>query len=128
MVNKNNLCNNKEESTDHILIHYNKTRELWTFLLALFGLVWVFPTSMIDLLLQWKVRVLQKKKMAVWLQFVYFGVFGKNTTDWRTFKDKQLSDQSLKDIFIWTLFEWSRDSLELENPSLLNFLDALYCS
>ena len=65
MVNKNNLCNNKEESTDHILIHYNKTRELWTFLLALFGLVWVFPTSMIDLLLQWKVRALQKKKMAV---------------------------------------------------------------
>lgn len=43
----------------------------------------------------------------------------------RTF-DEELSDQRLKDLFIWPLLEWSQDSLELENPSILNVLDALY--
>ena len=42
MVNKCNLCKDSEELVDHILIHCAKTRELWTFLLAFFGLVWVF--------------------------------------------------------------------------------------
>ena len=45
----------------------------------------------------------------------------------KPFKDEELSDQSLKDLFSRTLFEWSRDSLELDFPSMLNFLDTLFC-
>ena len=56
MVNKYDLCKDDEESADHILIHCAKTRELWTFLLVLFGLVWVFPDSVRNLLLRWKVK------------------------------------------------------------------------
>ena len=37
MINRRNLCKYCEESADHILIHCAKTKELWTFLLALFG-------------------------------------------------------------------------------------------
>ena len=42
MINKCNLYKDNEESTDHILIYYEKTRVLWVFLLAAFGLNWVF--------------------------------------------------------------------------------------
>ena len=45
----------------------------------------------------------------------------------RTFEDEELLDQSLKDLFIWLLLEWSQQFLGLESPSILNFLDALYC-
>ena len=62
MVNRCNLCKDSEESTDHILIHCDKMRELWTFFLAVFGLVCVFLTSMRNLLLQWKGKGLYKKK------------------------------------------------------------------
>ena len=39
MVNKCSLCKDSEESIDHILIHCDKIRELWTLLLAVFDLV-----------------------------------------------------------------------------------------
>ena len=66
MVNGCNLCKDNEELADHVLIHYGKTRELWTPLLSSFGLVWVFPTSVRNLLLEWKVKGLGKKRKAVW--------------------------------------------------------------
>ena len=66
MVNRCNLCKESEESVYHILIHCAKTRELWIFLLALLGVTWVFPYSMRNLLLQWKVKRPQKKDRAVW--------------------------------------------------------------
>ena len=52
MVNGCSLCKDSEELTDHILIHCDKTRDLWTLLLATFGLVGVFLTSMRNLLLK----------------------------------------------------------------------------
>ena len=39
MVNRCSLCKDNKESVDHILIHCDKTRELWTLLLSSFGLV-----------------------------------------------------------------------------------------
>ena len=55
MVNRCSLCKENEESTDHILIHCGKTKELWTLLLSSFVVVWVFPASVRNLLLEWKV-------------------------------------------------------------------------
>ena len=64
MINRCNCCKDSEELVDCILIHYVKRRELWMFLLAIFGLVWVFPTLVRNLLLEWKVKRLDKKKRA----------------------------------------------------------------
>ena len=36
MFNKCSFCKDSEESVDHILIHCDKTRELWTLLLVRF--------------------------------------------------------------------------------------------
>ena len=65
MVNKCSLCKDNEESTDHILIHCGRTRELWTLLLSFFW-TWVFPASVRNLLLKWKVKGLRKKRRVVW--------------------------------------------------------------
>ena len=123
MVNRSNLCKDSEQSADHILIHCAKTRELWTFLLALFGFVW--EVSFYNGKLRGFKR---KKKRAVWrlAPICLFWCIWKKRNQ-RTFKDEKLSDQRLKDLFIQTLFEQSRDSLELELLSILNFLDTLYC-
>ncbi|RVW63855.1 Ferredoxin-3, chloroplastic [Vitis vinifera] len=61
-----NLCKDNEELADHILIHCARTRELWTFLLSSFGLVWVFLDLVRNLLLEWKVKDLGKKRRVVW--------------------------------------------------------------
>ena len=105
IVNRFNLCKESEESTDNILIHCAKTRELWIFLLALFGVAWVFPDLVRNLLLQWKVEGFQKKNRAVWClaPICLFWCVWKERNQ-RLFKDEELSDQGLKDLFFRTLF------------------------
>ena len=41
------------ESAKHILIHYKRTKELWIFLITIFGLKWVFLELVRNLLLKW---------------------------------------------------------------------------
>ena len=62
MANRYSLCKDNEESVDHILLHCDKTREFWTLLLTTFGLVWVFPALVRNLLLECKVKGIGKKK------------------------------------------------------------------
>ena len=129
LVNRCNLCKDSEESTDHILIHCDKTRQLWTLLLTTFGLVWVFMASVRNLLLEWKFRGLGRKKRAVWWLApicLFWCIWGKRNQ--RTFEDEELLDQRLKDLFLQSLVEWSQQFLDLEISSHLNFLEALYCS
>ena len=38
IVNKCSLCKDNEESINHILIHCDETKVIWTFLFAVFGL------------------------------------------------------------------------------------------
>ena len=128
MVNRCSLYKDSEESVDHILIHCDKTREFWTLLLTIFGLVWVFLTSVRNLLLEWKFKGLGKKKRAIWQLppiCLFWCIWGEHNQ--RTFEDEELSYQSLTDLFIRLLVEWSQQFLDSKNPSSLNFLDALYC-
>ena len=108
MTNRWNCCKDSEELVDCILIHYVKRRELWMFLLAIFGLVWVFPTLVRNLLLEWKVKRLDKKKRAfgAWLWFAYFGIFRKSATE-GLLKMKGFHIKRLNDFFIWLLSKWS---------------------
>ena len=66
MVNRCSICKDSDESVDHILIHCGKTKEFGTLLLKSFRLVWVFPTSVRNLLLEWKIKGQEKKMRAVW--------------------------------------------------------------
>ena len=71
-VNRCSLCKNSEKLADHILIHSDKARELWTSLLTSFRLVWVFLTSMRNLLLEWKVKGLGQMEIGYHLSFLVY--------------------------------------------------------
>ncbi|RVW59905.1 Retrovirus-related Pol polyprotein from transposon RE2 [Vitis vinifera] len=43
MANRCFLCHKNEETIDHLLIHCEKTREVWMVFLSFFGVSWVFP-------------------------------------------------------------------------------------
>ena len=51
MTNRCFLCGKGEESTDHLLIHCDLTRDLWHFIFSLFGVHWVLPSSVKGVLL-----------------------------------------------------------------------------
>jgi tRNA A37 threonylcarbamoyladenosine biosynthesis protein TsaE len=46
-------CKKSMESSDHLLIHCEVARELWSSILNLFGVEWVMPRHVIALLVSW---------------------------------------------------------------------------
>jgi hypothetical protein len=60
------------ESIDHLLIHCEVARELWSSILNLFGVDWVMPRRVIDLLVSWGGQVGRGKlwKYGGWLHCV----------------------------------------------------------
>ena len=123
MVNRCILCKENEESADHILIHCGKTRELWTLLLSSFGVMWVFPASVRNLFFKWKIKGLEKKMRAVWrlaLICLFWCIWGERNR--KTFQEEEMSDTSLRNLFFQSLLEWSKQFLDLDYLSFLNFL------
>ena len=95
-------------------------RELWTLLQSSFGLVWVFPALVRNLLLEWKVKRLGKKRRAVWRLAsicLFWCIWGKQNR--RTFQEEEMSDPYLRNLFFQTLLEWSQQFLDLDSPSFL---------
>ena len=140
MVNRCIQCKSIDESTNHILIHCNKTRLLWgffiSFLSAIFKIHWVFSQLIKELLIEWKVQDMNKGKKKVWhwTPFCLFlriwkehngKTFKEESYPKKTFKEEELSDQELKEIFIKCLMKWSRVSMGLANYSQLNVFDRL---
>ena len=51
MANKCYLCGEEEESCDHIPLHCTKTREVWNLVFTLFGVAWVLPSTLKEVML-----------------------------------------------------------------------------
>ena len=124
LANRCFLCQTCEESIDHLLLHCEKTREVWMLLLFLFGVSWVFPFSVKETLLGWRDSFVGKKRKVAWQvgSLCLFWVIWKarNKID---FEDSVLSIQRLKASFMYLL--WSETKLWIKNgPStLIDFVD-----
>ena len=46
------FCQAFEESIDYLLLHCEKTKEVWKLPFSLFGVSWVFPSSVRETLLE----------------------------------------------------------------------------
>jgi hypothetical protein len=53
VVNRCWLCEKEGESVDHLLLHCGTASELWNAFFVRFGLCWVMPRSVKDLLVSW---------------------------------------------------------------------------
>ena len=67
LVNMCCLCEENEETIDHLLIHCSRAKILWDLLLAITGFHWVFPRSVRQLLLVWQSVSVGKNGKRVWL-------------------------------------------------------------
>jgi hypothetical protein len=102
------MCRKGWETGDHLLIHCVLASDLWSAVLKSFGVCWVFPNSIMDLLYGW------------------FNSFGKSDSEiwnlvplcllwtvWRernhrTFDDMEHSTSKLVELFFGLLFDWAR--------------------
>ena len=55
------LCDCEEETVNHILIHCTVVKVLWDIVLDLFGVQWVFPETVKEVLFSWRGPFVGKK-------------------------------------------------------------------
>jgi hypothetical protein len=47
------MCKKNGESIDHLLLHCEVARDLWSYIFILFGIEWVMPRTVLELLTSW---------------------------------------------------------------------------
>ena len=85
LVNRWCLCEEDEETIDHLLIHCTTARMLWVLFLSIVGTTWVFPHSIMHTLLTWQgghVGKKQKKKSGWLLLYAFYGLYGGKEIKW----------------------------------------------
>ena len=71
MVNRCFLCGEGEETIDHLLIHCSKARIMWDLLLAIFGISWVFPLFVKEILVSWEGSFVGKRRRKAWMTTLF---------------------------------------------------------
>ena len=61
------MCEEEEETIDHLLIHCKFAKMLWDLVLSIVGISWVFPHSVLHNLLAWQGAAVGKKRKKIWL-------------------------------------------------------------
>ena len=59
------LCKCDGESVDHLLLHCGEVFRLWSFAFRSFGVLWVLPKRVVDLLVGWR-NWLRKHSSNIW--------------------------------------------------------------
>ena len=110
LANRCFLCQKCGESIDHLLLHCERTREVWTLLLSFFGVSWGFSTFGEGNSYRLERLFVGKKRKVAWLlgPLCLFWVIWK-TRNSMAFEDGVLSIQKLKISFVYLL--WSKTKL-----------------
>jgi hypothetical protein len=122
VVNRCWLCKSDGESVDHLLLHCGAARALWNAFFNRFGLCWVMPCSVKELLAsRWSSG--RSRSAVVWkmvpLCFMWYIWSERNN---RCFEDSSRSIEKLLHFFLFTLFSWTAGRLASQVISFPDFL------
>jgi hypothetical protein len=60
------MCKKSGESIEHLLLHCEVAHDLWSYILTLFGVEWVMPRMVLELLTSWGASVGYGLAKEVW--------------------------------------------------------------
>ena len=101
------MCKRCGESVDHLLLHCPIAYEMWSMIFCLFGICWVMPQRVVDLLNCWTCNFRRHRNIVIW-RFVPHCLMW---CIWRernsgSFKGRERSIIEFKSFFFFTLLEW----------------------
>ena len=120
------LCGCEEENVNYILLHCTVVKVLWEIILALFGVQWVFPETVKEVLFYCRGPFVGKKRKKIWNSIplcIFWTVW--NERNKLAFRWDSLTIQTLKNSYVCSLWSWVRVYMEEESSSLLGFLEWL---
>jgi hypothetical protein len=97
-----------QESVDHLLLHCGVAREVWNFIIRSFGVSWVLPERVMDLLFGWR-NWWGKTSSGVWnlvLHYLMWTIWRERNS--RTFEDVENHVRKIIELFMGSLYDWSR--------------------
>jgi hypothetical protein len=122
VVNRCWLCESDEESVDHLLLHCGAARALWNAFFVRFGLCWVMPRSVMELLASWWSSGCSRSAV-IWKMVplcIMWCIWSERNL--RCFEDSSRSIEDLLHFFMFTLFSWTAGWLA---PRVLSFSEFL---
>ena len=125
LINRCCLCYSNAESIDHLLLLCLRAHSLWMYMLQLFGIKWVMPGSIVDLLFC-RYHWLGKHSSNIWDLVpgcLMWTIWTERNR--RTFEDEEKIVVQLLEYCQRTLFEWSRCWGYLDCSTLLDFLSSI---
>ena len=123
LANRCYICEEEEETLNHLLVHCLKARLLWDLILAIVGFGWVFPFSVRQVLLAWQGTKVGKKRKKVWRAMplcLFWAVWCERNRV--VFDNETFSIYRLKNSFICSLWSWANVSSGDRDRSILEFL------
>jgi hypothetical protein len=101
------MCKKSGESIKHLLLHCDVARDIWCFFYSLFGVEWVMPQRVLDLLSSWGNSLGRGQVQQIWKQVplcVMWGLWRERND--RHFEDVEMSVLELCRNVLNTLFVW----------------------
>jgi hypothetical protein len=120
------MCKENGESISHLLLHCPVARELWSFMCSIFGLRWVMPGGVLDLLYSWGDSCHSIGVRKVWDMVppcVFWCIWGERNA--RSFEGMERNLMEIKGTVLRTLLDWSKAAGVGSFSSILDLLD--YC-
>ena len=123
LANRCFLCEKEEETLNHLLVHYLQARIFWELILAIVGIGWVFPFSVLQVLLAWQRAQVGKKRKKVWRAAplcLFWTLWHERNRV--AFDNEACFAYRLKSSFICNFWSWSNMFSGDRERSLLDFL------
>ena len=117
------MCEEEEETIDHLLIHCKIAKMLWDLILSIVGISWVFPNSVMHTLLAWQGAAVGKKRKKIWLAAplcLFWNLWRARNS--LVFENEVPSAQRLKANFVTNLWSWANLHSEDNTHSVVDFL------
>lgn len=111
---------------DHLLLHCPVASDVWSFIFALTGIIWVMPKFVLELLVCWHGRFQWHRAARVWMAIPLCLMWSLwiERNKW-TFDGIERPVSVLKEHILRTLFAWSSACGVISPMSFLEFLDSL---
>jgi hypothetical protein len=120
------MCKKHGESVDHFLLHCDMDRVVWSSFYRLFGVEWVMPSSVLDVLSGWSSLLGRGSVSRIWKKVplcVLWDLWRERNA--RLFEDVEVSVGALCRNMLNMLYLW----VAANSPGRLSFADFLHsCS
>ena len=101
------MCKGCGESVNHLLLHCPIASEIWSMIFCLFGICWVMPQRVADLLDCWSCNFRRHCNIVVWRivpHCLMWCIWRERNS--RSFENCEQSILDFKSFFFSTLLEW----------------------